>query len=302
MYARPTALTTALDLLDGGIRAGRPLVIVAGATDHYPARVGRVVDEDVLDVSGLAGMREIGPIAGGWWIPAGATWTELVETPLPPAFDGLKLAARAVGGLQIQNRGTVVGNVCNASPAADGLPNLLALDAIVELASWRGTRRLAIGEFVTGSRTTLREPDELVTGIFVPDPIGHEHGGGKGGRELGGEALSTFVKLGSRAYLVISIVMVAAVIVRDAAGRITSARIAVGACSPVARRLPELEGALLGGRLEPGIGELVLDEHLAPLAPIDDVRGSAAYRRRAAVVLVRRALEELAAGSGLAAR
>jgi CO/xanthine dehydrogenase FAD-binding subunit len=300
-YARPIALTAALDLLDGGVRAGRPPVIVAGATDHYPARVGRVMDEDVLDVSGLAGMRGIGPIAGGWWIPAGATWTELVEAPLPSAFDGLKLAARAVGGLQIQNRGTVVGNVCNASPAADGLPNLLALDAIVELASTRGTRRLPIGEFVTGNRTTRREPDELVTGVFVPDPLAGGRGA-EGGNKSGGEALSTFVKLGSRAYLVISIVMVAAVIVRDEGGRISSARIAVGACSPVARRLPGLEAALLGEDLRPGIADLALELHLAPLAPIDDVRGSAVYRRGAAMVLVRRALEELAAGTSRVAR
>jgi CO/xanthine dehydrogenase FAD-binding subunit len=287
-YARPAALTDALDALDTGVRAGRPAVIVAGATDHYPARVGRVVDEDVLDISGLAGMRGVQPIAGGWWIPAGVTWTELVDAPLPAFFAGLKRAARAVGGLQIQNRGTVVGNVCNASPAADGMPNLLALDAIVELASWRGTRRLRIGEFVTGNRMTGREPDELVTGIFVPDPLA---GGG------GGEATSTFLKLGSRAYLVISIVMVAAVVVRDPSDRITSARVAVGACSPVARRLPDLEAALVGVALAPGIGDLAADEHLAPLSPIDDVRGSAAYRRQAALVLVRRALEELAAGA-----
>jgi len=288
-YARPTALEAALDVLDTGLRSGRPPVIVAGATDHYPARVGRVVDEDVLDVSGLDGTRHIQPIDGGWWIPAGVTWTELVESPLPAAFDGLKHAARAVGGLQIQNRGTVVGNVCNASPAADGMPNLLALDAAVELASWRGTRRLPIGEFVTGNRATLRGPDELVTGIFVPDP--------RGGAQ-DGEATSVFLKLGSRAYLVISIVMVAAVVVRDSGDRITSARIAVGACSPVARRLPALEAALEGQALRPGIAELVIEAHLGQLAPIDDVRGSAGYREHAALVLVRRALEELAAGVG----
>lgn len=280
-YARPTALTAALVALDTGARAGRPPVIVAGATDHYPARVGRVVDEDVLDVSALLGMSGAHPIAGGWWIPSGVTWTELVAAPLPPAFDGLKRAARAVGGLQIQNRGTVVGNVCNASPAADGMPNLLALDAVVELASTRGTRRIPIGAFVTGNRTTRRDPDELVTGLFLPDP--------------GATATSTFLKLGSRAYLVISIVMVAAVVVRDSNDRISSARIAVGACSPVARRLPELEAALAGASLHAGIGEVVRASHLAPLSPIDDVRGSAEYRRDAAFVLVRRALEELAA-------
>jgi CO/xanthine dehydrogenase FAD-binding subunit len=286
-YARPTVVADALRALDAGARRGRPPVIVAGATDHYPARVGRVADEDVLDVSGLDAMREIRPTDGGWWIPAGVTWTELVDSTLPPAFDGLKRAARAVGGLQIQNRGTVVGNVCNASPAADGTPNLLALDTVVELASARGTRRLPIGEFVTGNRTTRREPDELVTGILVPDPLAGDGGG---------MASSTFLKLGSRAYLVISIVMVAAVVVRDAADRIVSARIAVGACSPVARRLSGLEAALAGETLRAGIGDIVAEAHLAPLSPIDDVRGAAAYRRDAALVLVRRALEELAAG------
>jgi CO/xanthine dehydrogenase FAD-binding subunit len=284
-YARPTALAEALEVLDGGARAGRPPVIVAGATDHFPARVGRVVDEDVLDVSAIDDLRGIRRTTDGWWIPAGATWTELVESDLPPAFNGLKRAARAVGGLQIQNRGTVVGNVCNASPAADGMPNLLALDASVELASRRGTRRLPIGDFVTGNRTTRREADELVTGLLVPDPTAD------GAR---GTASSAFLKLGSRAYLVISIVMVAAVVVRDAADRITSARVAVGACSPVARRLPRLEAALAGAPLRSGIGERVAPEHLAPLSPIDDVRGSAGYRRDAALVLVRRALEELA--------
>jgi CO/xanthine dehydrogenase FAD-binding subunit len=173
------------------------------------------------------------------------------------------------------------------------MPNLLALDAVVELASRRGTRRLPIDAFVTGNRTTRREPDELVTGIFVPDPLAGHHGA---------TATSTFLKLGSRAYLVISIVMVAAVVVRGADGRIISARLAVGACSPVARRLRELEAALVGQALRPGIGDLVGDGHLATLSPIDDVRGSAEYRRHAATVLVRRALEELATGVVGAAR
>ena len=279
-YLRPSSLPEALDALASGVTEGRPRVLVAGATDHYPARVGRVVDEDVLDLSGLPAGGSIREVDGGWWIPAGTTWTGLVETLLPPAFDGLKRAARAVGGLQIQNRATIVGNVCNASPAADGLPNLLALDASVDLVSGRGTRRLGVGEFVTGNRTTLREPDELVTGLFVPDP--------------GAEASSTFEKLGSRAYLVISICMVAVVIVPDAQGRIANARVAVGACSPVARRLPALEAALAGEVLRTGLGDVVSDEHVAPLSPIDDVRGSAAYRRHAAHVLVRRALEALA--------
>ena len=280
-YLRPADLPDALAALAAGAAEGRPKVVIAGATDHYPARVGRVVDEDVLDVSGLAGLRSIDRRDDGWLIPAGATWTDLAEAELPPLFDGLRGAARAVGGLQIQNRATIAGNVANASPAADGVPNLMALDAVVELASARGSRRVPVAGFVTGNRSTVRAADELITGLFVAEPPGH--------------ARSAFLKLGSRAYLVISIAMVAAVLVTDEHRRITSARVAVGACSAVAARLPELEALLVGRAAAPGLEEAVQSAHLAALRPIDDVRASAAYRRDAAEVLVRRALSELVA-------
>jgi CO/xanthine dehydrogenase FAD-binding subunit len=286
-YARPAALEQALEVLERGVRAGRPPVVVAGATDHYPARVGRIVDEDVLDVSALHALRGVTEVEGGWWIGALTTWTDLAESHLPPLFDGLRQAARTIGGLQIQNRATLAGNVCNASPAADGMPNLVALDAEVELSSTSGVRRMPVASFVTGNRRTQLGPDELIVGFFVP-------GGPPDARR---KSRSTFLKLGSRAYLVISIAMVAAIIEDDGDGRISRARIAVGACSEVATRLPTLEAELVGRQLRAGVGALVKAEHLVPLSPIDDVRGSAAYRRRAAGVLVRRALEELAAGT-----
>ncbi len=279
-YLRPTTIEAALGLLGAAHADGRPLTVVAGATDHYPARVGRVVDEDVLDISALADLRGIAPIERGWWIPALTSWTDIVDGDLPPLFDGLRAAGRAVGGRQIQNRGTVVGNLVNASPAADGIPNLIALDAVVTLASLRGERHVPVAEFVTGNRSTTRQPDELALGLVIPEP------------PPGSAARSTFLKLGSRAYLVISIAMVAVVLVIGEDERIEAARVAVGACSPVARRLPALETRLVGAIAVPGIGELVDPEHLADLTPIDDVRGSAAYRRAAATTLVRRALED----------
>ncbi len=278
-YLRPRDLTEALAALAEG-----PRVVVAGATDHYPARVGRLPDEDILDVTAIAGLRAIEPTDGGWRIGALTTWTDLVETPLPPAFDGLRRAARAVGGLQIQNRATLAGNVCNASPAADGIPNLLALDAAVELASVRGVREVPVGAFVTGNRRTVREPDELVTAILVP--------------AAAGDARSTFRKLGARSYLVISIAMVAAVVELETQGgapRVAAARIAVGACSVVARRLAALESELAGRPLDRALADVVRPEHLAGLTPIDDIRGTAEYRRDAAGILIRRALRELAA-------
>lgn len=272
-YLRPAKLEEALEAL-----ALRPLTILAGATDHFPARVGRDPEEAILDLTALAPLRGIERLAGGWRIGATTTWTEVIAARLPALFDALKLAAREVGGVQIQNAGTVAGNLCNASPAADGIPALLALDASVELASRRGSRTLALADFVVGARKTARASDELVTAIQVPAP---RH-----------PARSHFVKLGARRYLVISIAMVATALeIEDRTVR--AARIAVGACSPVARRLYSLERELEGRPLDEGLIQCVRPEHLQVLQPIDDVRGSADYRLHAAMALARRALQTL---------
>jgi CO/xanthine dehydrogenase FAD-binding subunit len=110
------------------------------------------------------------------------------------------------------------------------------------------------------------------------------------------QARSAFLKLGSRRYLVISIVMVAAVVKTDHTGRLEEARIAVGSCSAVAQRLTELERSLHGALAVPGFSKLVSAEHLAPLSPIDDVRATAVYRREAALTMVQRALEACVEG------
>ncbi len=273
-YLRPTRLEEALAAL-----AEKPRTVLAGGTDFYPARVGHPLVEDVVDITGLRALAGIRREAGGWRIGCLTSWSELAATALPPAFDGLKEAAREVGGVQIQNAGTLVGNVCNASPAADGVPPLLVLDAAVELASRGGLRRLPLADFIEGNRKTVLRPDELVTALLVPEPTATARG--------------RFLKLGARSYLVISIVMAAALVVAGDDGRVASARLAVGACSPVARRLEALEGALVGRPLDARLGEVVQPAHLAPLDPIDDIRGTAAYRRDATVTLLRRLLSGL---------
>ena len=269
-YFRPSRLEDALTAL------ARPYVVLAGGTDFYPARVGRAIDEDVLDISGIAVLRGISADAAGWRLGATTTWSELFEADLPPLFDGLKQAAREVGGRQIQNAGTLAGNLCNASPAADGVPCLLALDAEIELAGPAGRRLLPLQQFITGVRRTALTRDELVVAVHVPKP---NHA-----------ARSAFVKLGTRRYLVISIAMAAATL-EIADGRVASARIAVGACSPVAERLPGLEAALAGAPLDAHLADRVAVAHLAPLSPIDDVRGSAAYRSDAVVTVLRHLLQ-----------
>ena len=273
-YRRPCELPEALAALQ------RPHVILAGGTDFYPARVGKAADEDVLDITAIPELRGIRESEAGWQLGATTTWSELASLPLPPLFDGLKQAAAEIGGRQIQNAGTIVGNLCNASPAADGVPCLLALDAEVEIASAEGRRCLPLEQFLVGARRTALQPGELVTGLRVPRP---RHA-----------ARSGFRKLGARRYLIISIVMAAAVL-EVAEGRVAAARIAVGACSPVAQRLPLLEAALVGRPCDASLADSLHDSQLEPLAPIDDVRGSAAYRRESVDVLLRRLLRELAA-------
>lgn len=273
-YARPSRLREALQAL-----ARAPHPVLAGGTDFYPALVARNLPAAVLDVTGLPELRGIALHGAQWRLGAATTWTEVLEAKLPPQFDGLKRAAREVGGVQIQNAGTLAGNLCNASPAADGVPALLALDASVELASASGKRRLALREFLLGPRKTALAPGELMTAVLVP--------------KAKAAAASHFLKLGARKYLVISIAMASAVI-EHKAGKVTAARIAVGACSPVAQRLRALEAELRGKRFGPSMADWVNAGQFAPLAPIDDVRAGALYRRGAALELVRRLLREIA--------
>jgi CO/xanthine dehydrogenase FAD-binding subunit len=273
VYLRPHSLEEALSAL------ARPHTVLAGGTDFYPARVGRAVDEDVLDIGGIDVLHGITAGPAGWRLGATTTWSELLEADLPPLFDGLKQAAREVGGRQIQNAGTIGGNLCNASPAADGVPPLLALDAEVELASAEARRRLPLARFLSDARRTERRPDEILIAILIPDSA------------LRGR--SAFLKLGARRYLVISIAMVA-VRLDLAESQVAAAAIAVGACGPVATRLPAVEARLLGAPADPALaGRVDTATVAAALQPISDVRAEAGYRAEAAAELVRRAISGL---------
>jgi xanthine dehydrogenase small subunit len=271
-YFRPKTLDEALE-----IRAERPVTILAGGTDVYPAKAARVGwgdmrHPDVLDISVIKGLRGISEEEGKLRFGALTTWTDLKRAKLPPAFAGYQAAARDVGGAQVQNRGTLVGNICTASPAGDGIPCLLTLDSEVEVRSLSGRRTVPIGDFVTGYRSTVLRPDEIVTALLFPKPAPAARG--------------RFLKLGARKYLVISIVMAAAVLSADEDGIVTDARVAIGACTPVATRLRALEQALIGARLSDA-ADVVEPEQLSSLAPIDDIRASSAFRQAAALDLVR---------------
>jgi CO/xanthine dehydrogenase FAD-binding subunit len=267
-YARPGTLAAALRLVDqGGWR------LLAGGTDLYPG-AGSRLEGAVLDLTGIAELSGI-TLSQDLRIGAATSWADIATASLPPALYALQAAGRVVGGRQVQVAGTIGGNLCNASPAADGVPALLVLDAEVELSSLAGTRRMALSDFLLGPRQTALQPGEVLSAVIVP--------------EMALAGRSAFVKLGARSHLVISIAMVAARIV-VAGGRVSRAAVAVGSCSAVAQRLPAVEAALLGSAV-PRTADRISDADVAGfLSPIDDVRASADYRRAAAVELVRRAV------------
>jgi CO/xanthine dehydrogenase FAD-binding subunit len=270
VYARPADFAEALRLI-----AEPDAHVLAGGTDIFPAAGERPLRGRYVDVSRLAELRGLRADGGRHRIGGAVTWSEIASADLPPAFAALQAAAREIGGIQIQNRATLAGNLCNASPAADGVPPLLVLDAEVELVSGRGSRRLPLGEFIAGNRSTVLGQDEIMAAIMVP--------------RQSSSARSSFLKLGARRYLVISIVMVA-VLLDVIDGTVRDARVAAGACSAAAKRLAQVERRLIGAAADEEIAERVRQEDLVALSPIDDLRGSADYRRDAALTLVRRAI------------
>ncbi|MDG1936573.1 MAG: xanthine dehydrogenase family protein subunit M [Paracoccaceae bacterium] len=276
-YFSPTYLDEALELM-----ASRSLDLVAGGTDFFPARGRAPVTRDILDITRLEGLRGIQFSDDGVvQIGAATTWSDIAKADLPSAFVALQQAANEVGSIQIQNSGTIAGNLCNASPAADGIPPLLTLDAEIEVAGPLGVRRQALCDFLTGVRQTTMTSAELVIALHIKMPPTH--------------TTSAFEKLGARKYMVISIAMTAVIIGLDETGHINYARIAVGACSPVAQRLLSLEADIIGQKISDISVHL---SHLAPLSPISDVRASNEFRSEVVKEQIYRALYKAIAHDG----
>jgi CO/xanthine dehydrogenase FAD-binding subunit len=230
---------------------------------------------DIVDVTDLPELRGISRVSGGLRIGSGTTWAAIAQADFPPSLFALQQAAVQVGGRQIQNTGTIGGNLCTASPAADGIPPLLVLDAQLELVSARGVRVLALSDFLTGPRQTARATDEVMTAVLIP--------------QSSLQGVSRFEKLGARAYLVISIAMVAARLEVEG-GIVRQAALAVGACSATAQRLGRVEAALHGAPVADAAGRIDQAMVGAALAPLDDIRATSEYRIEAATELLRRAV------------
>jgi CO/xanthine dehydrogenase FAD-binding subunit len=240
----------------------------------------RARPQAILDLTRVAELRDWGTDDGRLRVGAGVTYTRLIEE-LGERLPGLAIASRTVGSPQIRNRGTVGGNLGTASPAGDGLPPLYVSDADVELASATGTRRLPVAEFVTGPKRQAARDDELIAAFHLPAATGAQQ----------------FAKIGTRNAMVIAVCSLSLAVWPER--RVVCACIGSAGPTPIRageaeafiagvldeERLWEGRGPLSGAALE-RFGELVA----AAAAPIDDVRGSAAYRRHALGVLARRLL------------
>ncbi len=255
---RASSLDDALNVLRDD-----PRTPVAGATDVYVAlNFGTLVPRRFLDIWALDELRDISLNGDALIIGALVSYTSLIRsTVVAERLPMLIEAARQVGGVQIQNRGTLGGNVANASPAGDSLPVLAAADAVVVLRSAAGERRVPFGEFYVGYRATVMRSDELIVAIEIP-PV---------------EGRQWFRKVGTRAAQAISKVVVAAV-------RAPTPRIAFGSVAPTVVRARETERALAAGaNLDEA--SVILEREIAP---IDDIRSTGDYRRRVSVNLLRR--------------
>jgi xanthine dehydrogenase small subunit len=236
---------------------------IAGATDLYVAlNFGTLIARRFVDIWPLRELRDITVRGDTLVIGALATYTAAIRSSeVARRLPMLVEAARQVGGPQIQNRGTIGGNVANASPAGDSLPVFAAADAIVVLRSAAAERRVAFTEFYTGYRATVMRPDELIVAIEVPPVNGDQW----------------FRKVGTRAAQAISKIVVAGV-------RGASPRLAFGSVGPTVLRARQTEQALAHGASLDDAAKILERE----IAPIDDVRSTADYRRRVAANLVRR--------------
>jgi CO/xanthine dehydrogenase FAD-binding subunit len=275
----PRTLSEALEMLAEGVPDVTPL---AGGTSLLVDMRGGVRRPGVLiNIAGLEELRGI-QLEDGWMVVgSGLTIAELRDHPLIAQHASvLRQGAAVFANPLVRNRATVGGNLVYASPAADTAPPLLVLGAEVELMSKAGSRRVPLGDFMTGVRETIRRPDELLTAIRWPVPSS--------------PSVGAFRKLALRKADAISVLSVAVMLERDADGRCGRVRIALGAAAPTPIRAHAAEELLCGQTFTPEAiaeaGRLAAEETCC----IDDIRGSAAYRRRVTGALVRRLLAQVA--------
>jgi CO/xanthine dehydrogenase FAD-binding subunit len=268
--ATPASLADALAMLANEPGVWKPF---AGGTDLMVLlEAGRLQHQNYINIWTLDELRDIEVTDNHVTLGALTTYTDIQSHPiLVSEFPMLCQAASETGGLAIQNRGTLGGNIINASPAADSPPALLAYDAEIELTSTKGARWTSYHGFHTGYKEMQMEPDELLTQIRLP--------------RQDSNCLHYYRKVGTRKAQAISKVCLAA-IGRKEGERISEVRIAFGSVAPIVIRCVSTEGALRGKPLEESTIKLAKESLIKEIAPIDDIRSTSAYRLRVATNLL----------------
>lgn len=283
-YFQPQSLQDVFSLLGQHLPDAK---VMAGGTDLLVA-----MKMEKLSVPTVIGLSKVSELAGvahdapskSLRIGALATHHEVSSSPIVlERFAHLAHAASVVGSRQVRNVGTVVGNICNASPSAETAPALLTLDAMVNISGPNGVRQVAIADFFTAPGKTVLAGNEIVTDLTVPEP--------------GPNAFGTYIKLSRRRAMDLAIVGVAALLV-VADGVCQKVRISLGAVAPTPVRVPEAEAILLGQVVNDKLIEEAGQAAMEACRPISDVRGSAEYRRDMVGVLVQRAIRQSLAKAG----
>lgn len=283
----PTTIPEALTMLSG---EGGGLLPMAGGTNLLPDLRGRrAPGRSYLSLARLEGLRFVRGERGRIEIGARTTVNDLLRSSeIREAAPSLHAAARVFAGHMVRNAATVAGNICYGSPSADLMPPLLALDALVTLASVTGQRQVPLAAFALGYRQTARRADELMTAISWPRP------------QPG--TIGLFYKLGLRKGDAITVAG-AAVGLRLAEGRVDHVRIALGSVAPTVFRSRAAEEVLAGEAPSDSLIEAAARAAAHDSSPIDDLRASKEYRRQMAQVLVRRLLgQAVSEASGAAGR
>jgi CO/xanthine dehydrogenase FAD-binding subunit len=272
----PRSLPEAYQLLTDGEAAPRP---IAGGTDLLVQLTGELIDPParMVDLWRLDELRGIRHEGDELVLGALTTYTELRRSPLVAEFlPALVDCAATIGAAQIQNRGTLGGNLVNASPAGDTLPLLLATDAAVVLGSTRGERTVPAADFFTGYRRTVRRDDELVLRVRIP----------LGDRQV------RFRKIGTRRAQAISKVVMALAWQTDDEGTWRDVRLALGSVAATPIRARETERVLEGARSDAATADQAAGALRGEIHPIDDVRSTAEYRRTVAARVLHRLIRD----------
>ena len=273
-YAKPKTAAEAARLLHGESGVTR---VLAGGTDVLvQLKAGMFEPALIVDIKAIPGIRSITPEAGGFRIGAAVSGAELGEhDALCAMYPGVTEAAQLIGSKQVQGRASMVGNLCNASPAGDAVPGLIAAAATVRIEGPAGTRDVPVEQIPTGPGKTTLQKGEIITSVHLP--------------ARAPRSSDAYLRFIPRTEMDIAVASAAVALTLDATGTITAARVVLGAVAPTVLLVEASAKAIIGTRLDAAAQTALEQAASAACKPIDDKRGTIEFRTKVAGVLARRA-------------